>query len=46
MELISTKVRVTHICPGLVETNFSVVRFGGDTEKAKKVYENYIPLFG
>ena len=38
MELISTKVKVSHISPGLVETNFSVVRFQGDKEKAKSIY--------
>jgi 3-hydroxy acid dehydrogenase / malonic semialdehyde reductase len=39
MELVSTKLRVSLISPGLVETNFSVVRFSGDEEKAKQVYK-------
>jgi 3-hydroxy acid dehydrogenase/malonic semialdehyde reductase len=43
-ELIATRVRVIEIDPGQVETEFSVVRFGGDKEKAKKVYEGVEPL--
>ncbi|ESX03493.1 hypothetical protein KL918_004535 [Ogataea parapolymorpha] len=43
-ELISTKIRVMEIDPGAVETEFSLVRFGGDATKAKKVYEGYEPL--
>mmetsp|Transcript_27595 Transcript_27595/g.69170 ORF Transcript_27595/g.69170 Transcript_27595/m.69170 type:complete len:262 (-) Transcript_27595:155-940(-) len=38
-ELVNTPIRVTSICPGLVETEFSIVRFGGDENKAKKVYD-------
>jgi 3-hydroxy acid dehydrogenase / malonic semialdehyde reductase len=45
-ELISTRVRIINIDPGQVETEFSMVRFRGDTEKAKKVYEGVIPLTG
>ena len=37
-------IKVTSINPGLVETEFSEVRFKGDTERAKKVYQNYEPL--
>jgi hypothetical protein len=43
-ELIATRIRVIEIDPGQVETEFSVVRFGGDREKANKVYEGVEPL--
>jgi 3-hydroxy acid dehydrogenase/malonic semialdehyde reductase len=46
MELIETKVRVGMVSPGLVETNFSVVRFFGDKEKAQQVYKGFKPLVG
>src|SRR5690242_7328177 len=45
-ELIASRVRVIEIDPGQVETEFSVVRFGGDKDKAKKVYEGVEPLTG
>lgn len=45
-ELIATRIRVIEIDPGQVETEFSVVRFGGDKDKAKKVYEGVEPLTG
>lgn len=45
-ELIATRIRVIEIDPGQVETEFSVVRFGGDKEKARKVYEGVEPLTG
>ncbi|KAI8942883.1 hypothetical protein NX059_000923 [Plenodomus lindquistii] len=45
-ETIATRIRVMEIDPGQVETEFSVVRFGGDVEKAKKVYEGVEPLVG
>ena len=37
-------MRVTEIDPGLVETEFSIVRFDGDRERAAKVYEGMTPL--
>lgn len=43
-DLYGTRIRVTNIEPGLCETEFSVVRFKGDHEKAGKIYENTTPL--
>ncbi|KAF2070434.1 hypothetical protein CYY_008245 [Polysphondylium violaceum] len=43
-EVVATKIRVTNVCPGLVETEFSLVRFSGDAEKAKKPYLGIDPL--
>jgi 3-hydroxy acid dehydrogenase/malonic semialdehyde reductase len=43
-ELIASRIRVIEVDPGQVETEFSVVRFGGDVDKAKKVYEGVEPL--
>lgn len=46
VDLNSLGFRVINIDPGLVETEFSEVRFHGDAERAKKVYEGYEPLTG
>lgn len=46
LELLGKPVRVTEIAPGLVETEFSKVRFAGDEERAKAVYRGIDPLTG
>ena len=46
IDLAQTAVRVTNLKPGLVETNFSNVRFHGDTERAENVYKGITPLTG
>lgn len=43
-DVLGTPLRVTSIDPGMVETEFSLVRFHGDEERAAKVYKNITPL--
>lgn len=44
IDFLPLGIKVTSIAPGAVETEFSLVRFKGDTEKARKVYDKYDPL--
>jgi 3-hydroxy acid dehydrogenase/malonic semialdehyde reductase len=46
IDLLGNGIKVTQIAPGLVETEFSLVRFKGDEERASKVYQGYKPLEG
>lgn len=44
IDLLPYKVKVTGICPGAADTEFSLVRYKGDAEKAKSVYQGFQPL--
>lgn len=44
LELLEQGIRVTEVAPGLVETEFSLVRFGGDADRAAKPYAGMTPL--
>jgi NADP-dependent 3-hydroxy acid dehydrogenase YdfG len=43
-ELLGRPIRVTEVDPGMVETEFSVIRFAGDADRASEVYEGMTPL--
>lgn len=44
IDLLKHNIKVTSIAPGMVETEFSVVRFKGDSDRAKNFYNGFIPL--
>lgn len=44
MDLLPYNIKVTQICPGMAETEFSIVRFKGDKDRADKVYDGFDPL--
>jgi len=46
LDVAGTPVRVSSVDPGFVETEFALVRFAGDTERAARVYEGFEPLSG
>jgi len=44
IDLLPFGIKVSAVNPGMVDTEFSLVRFDGDSDRAKKVYENIVPL--
>ncbi len=44
IDLLPEKIKVSSVCPGMVETEFSLVRFKGDIAKAQQVYQGFDPL--
>lgn len=46
LELLADGIHVTEVSPGAVQTEFSLVRFGGDARRAAAVYEGIVPLTG
>ncbi len=45
IDLLQNKIKVTNIAPGLVDTEFSTVRFKGDKDRAENVYKGLTPLY-
>ena len=45
IDLVKHNIKVTSISPGAVDTEFSLIRFKGDNDRASKVYEGFTPLF-
>jgi NADP-dependent 3-hydroxy acid dehydrogenase YdfG len=45
IDLLKHGIKVSSVCPGAVDTEFSVVRFNGDTDRAKQVYKGFTPLY-
>ena len=46
MDVLDKNIKVSTVDPGLVETEFSIVRFSGDVKRAKSVYNGITPLTG
>lgn len=46
IDLLSKGIKVTQVSPGATETEFSEVRFKGDTSRAKDIYKGFVPLTG
>src|SRR5207253_10604262 len=44
IDLLPHQIKVTNVSPGAAETEFSLVRYKGDAERAKKAYDGYTPL--
>ncbi len=45
LDLLKHGIKVSSVCPGAVDTEFSLVRFKGDAQKAKRVYQGFTPLY-
>ncbi|HYW97247.1 MAG TPA: SDR family NAD(P)-dependent oxidoreductase [Bacteroidales bacterium] len=45
IDLLEHNIKITNIAPGMVDTEFSTVRFKGDKEKANRVYDGFTPLY-
>lgn len=46
IDFVHDGIKVSNIAPGMVDTEFSLVRFKGDKDRAEKVYDDLTPLFG